>query len=144
MPDPCSPTTIQTAGGFDPYCGRASFPKQLAQLVAHNLHNLLVRRQLQQHFRPHSLRPHMRNKFIRHAHVHVAIQQRLAYLRKPRVQVLLRKLPLPPKILERPLQFLCKCFKHSVASNPVNAAAAIRSEVRVLASKEPGFDWQKF
>jgi hypothetical protein len=45
----------------------------------------------------------MRDKLIRHAHVHVAIQQSLAYLRQPRVQVLLRKLPLAPQILKRAL-----------------------------------------
>jgi hypothetical protein len=45
----------------------------------------------------------MRDKFIGNAHVHVAIKQSLAYLRQASVQVLLRKLPLPAKVLERAL-----------------------------------------
>src|ERR1700691_2986740 len=47
--------------------GLCFLPHQIAQLVAHDLHILLVGRELQQNLRAKRLRPHMRNKLIGHA-----------------------------------------------------------------------------
>jgi len=89
--------------------------EQRQQLVAHDLEHLLIGRKLQHHLRPHSPGANLRQQFVGHADVHVAVEQRLAYPRQRGVQMLVGKLPLPAQVLEYALQLVCKIFKHKLS-----------------------------
>ncbi len=83
------------------------------KFVANDLDDLLVGRKLQHDFAADRFRANIGQKFIGNADVNVTFQQRLANFRERRVQVFVSELALPAQVLERPLQFFRKVFKHS-------------------------------
>ena len=67
---------------------------------------------MQQHLGTERLLAHVRDELVRHAQIHVRIEQRFADLGKCRVEVLFGEFALSTKVLKCALKFLCKCFKH--------------------------------
>ena len=90
----------------------ACLPSSVQQFVAHDLQHLLIGRELQHHFRAHRLGANLRQQFVSHAHVHVAVEQSFAYARERGVQVLVGQLSLAAQVLEYALQLVCQIFKH--------------------------------
>ena len=103
--------------------------QQIPQFVPDDFHYLLVRRKLQQHLGPKRLLTHMRDELVRHAQIHVGIEQRFANFGKRRVEVLFGELALSTKVLECALKLFCKCFKHGC---PVQRGISISAQSSIL------------
>ena len=88
--------------------------QQIQQLIADNLHHLLVGRKLQHHFAAERLLADVGQQFVGHADVHVAFQQRFANFSERDVQVLFAELALPAQVLECSLQSICQVLKHDL------------------------------
>src|ERR1700740_2374170 len=81
-------------------------PEQQRQLIAYNFDDLLIRRELQQHFRAERLLTNVYEQFVDDADVNVAFEQRFTNSRKRFVDVLLSEFSLPAQVLENALQFV--------------------------------------
>ena len=68
----------QTEGGREANCGLRFAAEQIGQFVAHDFDDLLIGRELQQHFRAERLFADVGDEFVGDAEVDVAIEQRFA------------------------------------------------------------------
>ena len=92
--------------------GLGMFAEQFQQLVADDLEDLLIGRELQQDFRAKRFGANVGQEFVGDVHVDVAIEEGFADANQGGVHVLVGELALAAQVLEDALEFLGKIFKH--------------------------------
>ena len=116
LPEPCSPQISHTEGGREENCGRASRPSRSASSSRTIFTTCWSGESCSSTSEP--------SAFSRTCAMNSSATPRLTSAsssdsrisRERRVEVLLGQLALPAQILERALQFVCKCFKHAFFS----------------------------